>query len=167
MTETCISAIESGADLRRNIGVTEIGLIINTPKSVHAAPEPISGSGVQGIRSEIHRAKELLIRIQCDILGLSAAPRQIIINTHSRTPTGSETGRERKDRTDRSRCMSAPLPEITIVNRSPLMSPFTKNPFWERGTNVFLVVCTTQTRPVIDLVLQAMYHLLGPTGHPK
>jgi hypothetical protein len=63
--------------------------------------------------------------------------------------------------------MSAPLPEITIVNRSPLMSPFTKNHFWERGTNVSLVVYTTQKRPVIDLVLQAMYHLLGPTGHQK
>lgn len=145
MTESCITAIQRGADLRQTVGYREVAIAINTPKSARAAPEPKGTSGAQGIRSVEHEANELLIRITCDTVALSskrgkgsgAIDSQVQSDQIMAMSERNISGRREMGRiqTDRSGAASAPLPSITIAPISPSQSPGSKILPWAAGLN--------------------------------
>ena len=146
MTESCITAVQRGADLRQKVGCKEVAITIHTPKSVRAAPEPDDRRGAPGMRSVEHEANELLIRITCDIVALSSKPDKPTMETITRDSSGpnramsqrsrsgrSETGRKL---TERSGVVSAPLPSITISSDLPSQSSGNKIPPWAAGAKL-------------------------------
>jgi hypothetical protein len=146
MTESCIAAIQRGADLRQPVGYREVAIAINTPKSVRAAPKPDDRMGAHGMRSVEHEANELLIRITCDIVALSSKPKKPTMESIARDSSSpnparsqrSRTGRSETDRklTERSGALSAPLPSITISPDSPSQSSGSKIPPWAAGAKL-------------------------------
>lgn len=145
MTESCIDAIERGADLRQVVGCRELAVAINTPKSVRIVPDPNEGRGAQGIKRVEHEANELLIRITCDIVALASQPgikssatdaqalSDRIMVTSKRNRSGQRTDRSQ---TVRSGAASAPLPSITISPMSPLQSPGNAILPWAAGSKI-------------------------------
>ena len=130
MTQSCIQAIERGSDLRRPVGVKEVAVALMTP-DVSSQKNAIS---TLGMRSAEHKAKELLLRITCDLLELSSKTGTDQVTT-ARTsleyPSARGGGEMFRNPTDRSGAMSAPpeAPSITIVEEN-LLSPANKRVPW-------------------------------------
>lgn len=136
MIESCVQTIQRGSDLRQVVGVKEVGVALLTPSSVHAAPEPEKG---KGMRSVEHNARELLIRITCDLVDLSARPEDTAppVSARLKTTARSTSLTSRKN-TNRSGAMSAPpAPSITIIHEaSDPPSPNKQSLPWGAGSAV-------------------------------
>ena len=139
MTESCIAAIKSGADLRRIVGVQELGLALATPKSVRAAPQPDHEMGAQNRHNVEHKANELLIRITCDLVDLTSKAAAVTVaqdaSHTSRQMTFVGTARSGTDR--RGALSAPPAPIITIhLEEWPGASSLRKELPWAAASGV-------------------------------
>ncbi len=136
MIESCLQTIQRGSDLRRVVGVKEAGVALLTPSSMHASPDPEKG---KGMRSAEHAAKELQIRVACDLVELSAKPADTAqpVSAPQASGRGSARGASLTfpQHTNRSGAMSAPpAPSLTIIHEeSDPPSPVKQSLPWGAG----------------------------------